>query len=85
MRLDKYLKVARIMKRREAAKQLADLGRVWVNEKKAKPSTELEIGDQVTCLFGQRRLTIEVLDIKKQVSKQDAATLFKIVSDEHVE
>lgn len=85
MRLDKYLKTARIMKRREAAKQLADLGRVWVNGKTAKPSTELEVGDQITCLFGQRKLTIEVLDIKKQVNKQDAATLFKIVSDEHVD
>ena len=68
MRLDKYLKTARILKRREAAKELALQGRIWVNERVAKPSTELKIGDTIRIRFGARLLEIRVLDIQKQVN-----------------
>lgn len=85
MRLDKYLKTARILKRREAAKELALQGRIWVNDRVAKPSTELKIGDQIRIQFGTRILTIQVLDIQKQVSKQNAQLLFEIVSEERIE
>lgn len=85
MRLDKYLKTARILKRREAAKELALQGRIWVNNRVAKPSTELKIGDQIRIQFGTRILTIQVLDIQKQVSKQNAQLLFEIVSEERIE
>lgn len=85
MRLDKYLKTARILKRREAAKELALQGRIWVNDRVAKPSTELKIGDQIRIQFGTRILTIQVLDIQKQVSKQNAQLLFEIVNEERIE
>ncbi|MBP3853570.1 MAG: RNA-binding S4 domain-containing protein [Erysipelotrichaceae bacterium] len=85
MRLDKYLKTARILKRREAAKQLALQGRIRVNERQAKPSTEIEIGDIITIVFGTRIVTLKVLDIQKQVSKQDAALLFEILKEEKVD
>lgn len=85
MRLDKYLKTARILKRREAAKELALQGRIWVNNRVAKPSTELKIGDQIRIQFGTRILTIQVLDLQKQVSKQNAQLLFEIVSEERIE
>ena len=85
MRLDKYLKTARILKRREAAKELALQGRIWVNNRVAKPSTELNIGDQIRIQFGTRIVTIQVLDIQKQVSKQNAHLLFEIISEERIE
>jgi ribosomal 50S subunit-recycling heat shock protein len=85
MRLDKYLKTARILKRREAAKELALAGRIFVNERKAKPSTEIEVGDQIRILFGNRNLLVRVEDIKKQVSKNDAALLFTILCNEVIE
>ncbi len=85
MRLDKYLKTARILKRREAAKELALQGRIWVNNRVAKPSTELNIGDQIRIQFGTRIVTIQVLDIQKQVSKQNAQLLFEIIREERIE
>ena len=84
MRLDKYLKVARILKRREAAKELALQGRIQVNERNAKPSTEVQIGDIIRVTFGTRIVTLKVLDIQKQVSKQEAGLLFEILSEEKI-
>ena len=85
MRLDKYLKTARILKRREAAKELALQGRIWVNNKVAKPSTEVEIGDEIRLKFGYRMLTVKVTDIQKQVSKQNASLLFEVLSEEKLD
>lgn len=81
MRLDKYLKVARISKRRAIGKELADHDRVWINGRQAKPSSEVKENDLITILFGQRELTIRVLMLAKQVSKQDAALMFEIVEE----
>lgn len=85
MRLDKYLKTTRILKRREAAKELALQGRVWINGRPAKPSSEVEIGDEIRMRFGYRILTVRVEDIQKQVSKQNAALLFTVLSEERIE
>ena len=85
MRLDKFLKTARILKRREAAKELALQGRVWVNERVAKPSTEIEVGDVIRLRFGYRMLEVKVTDIQKQVSKQNASLLFEVLSEEKIE
>ena len=74
MRVDKYLKTARILKRREAAK-----GRI------AKPSTEVEVGDVLRLEFGYRILEIKILDIQKQVSKQNASLLFEILKEEKID
>lgn len=85
MRLDKYLKVARILKRREAAKELALQDRVWINGRLAKPSSEVEVGDEIRLKFGYRMLTIKVEDIQKQVSKQNAALLFSVISENRLD
>ncbi|MEY8380286.1 RNA-binding S4 domain-containing protein [Ileibacterium valens] len=85
MRLDKYLKVARILKRREAAKELALQDRVWINGRLAKPSSEVEVGDEIRLKFGYRMLTIKVEDIQKQVSKQNAALLFSVISEDRLD
>lgn len=69
MRLDKYLKTARILKRRTVSKELADNQRVFVNGKIAKPSTEVKIGDIIKVVFGYRELTVRVLMLQKQVNK----------------
>ena len=85
MRLDKFLKTARILKRREAAKELALQGRVWVNNRVAKPSTEIEVGDVIRLRFGYRILEVKVTDIQKQVSKQNASLLFEVLSEEKID
>ena len=85
MRLDKYLKTARILKRREAAKELALQSRIWINDRIAKPSSEVHIGDQIRIRFGYRLLNIQVLDIQKQVSKQNAQTLFEVIKEEKID
>lgn len=81
MRLDKYLKTARILKRRTVSKELADNDRVYVNGKIAKPSTDVKVGDIIKVIFGYRELTIRVLMIQKQVNKTDAALMFEVVEE----
>lgn len=84
MRLDKYLKTARILKRREAAKELALQQRVEVNGRIVKPSYEVEVGDRIVLRFGTRILEIRVLDIQKQVSKANASLLFEVISEKRL-
>ena len=85
MRLDKYLKTARILKRRTVSKELADQQRVYVNGRIAKPSTEVKPGDEVRILFGYRELTVRVLQTPKQVSKSDAALMFEVMDEKRIE
>lgn len=85
MRLDKYLKVARILKRRSVSKELADQQRVSVNGRKAKPSTDVNPGDTIIILFGNRELTVSVLATPKQVSKNDATLMFEVVDEKFLE
>ena len=85
MRVDKYLKTARILKRREAAKELALQGQIQINGRIAKPSTEVEVGDVLRLEFGYRILEIKILDIQKQVSKQNASLLFEILKEEKID
>lgn len=82
MRLDKYCKVSRLLKRRTVSKELADHQRILVNDKPAKPSYEVKRGDEITIIFGQRRLTVRVLDIQDNPKKEDAAALYEIVREE---
>lgn len=85
MRIDKYLKIARILKRRPVAKELAENERLLVNKRIAKASTEIEVGDLIDIMFGHRTITIKVLDIKEQASKQEALEMYEVVSEEKVE
>ena len=84
MRLDKYLKTARILKRRTVSKELADNQRVFVNGKIAKPSTEVKIGDIIKVVFGYRELTVRVLMLQKQVNKNDAALMFEVIEEKFI-
>ena len=79
MRLDKYLKISRIIKRRTVANEACDAGRVEVNGKPAKASHEIKIGDVITIRFGDKLTTVEVLAIKETVRKEDASEMYKLV------
>ncbi len=81
MRLDKYLKVSRLIKRRTIAKEACSLGRVTINDKVAKPSTEVKIGDIISIRMGAKKLTAEVCDIKETVRKDDAGSMYRIIID----
>jgi len=79
MRLDKFLKVSRIIKRRTVAKDFAENERVMVNGRIAKPSTEIKKGDILTLRIGDRETVFEVLDIKENVKASDARNLYRII------
>lgn len=77
MRIDKYLKNARIIKRRTVAKEACDQGRISVNGKPAKAGTEVSVGDKVEINFGNNTVNIEVLEILEHVPKDKAPDLYK--------
>lgn len=81
MRIDKYLKVSRILKRRNVAKELGDNGRLKINGKIAKASSEIKVGDVLEILFGHQKLGVEVLEIKTMV-KKDEPPVFKVLYSE---
>ena len=77
MRLDKFLKVSRLIKRRTVANEACDAGRVLVNDKPAKASVKVKQGDIIEIQFGTRTVEVEVLDIKDTTKKEEAGDLFK--------
>ena len=77
MRLDKFLKVSRLFKRRPVANEACDAGRVLVNDKPAKASVKVKPGDIIEIQFGTRTVKVEVLDIKDTTKKEEAGDLFK--------
>ncbi len=79
MRLDKYLKVSRLIKRRTVANEACDNGRVQLNGKVARASSEVKVGDTITISFGDRETSVEVLAVEEVVRKGDAADLFKFI------
>ena len=77
MRLDKYLKVSRLIKRRTIANEACDAGRVFVNDKPAKASVNVKTGDIITIQFGNKEVKVEVLDVQETVKKEEAKELFR--------
>lgn len=84
MRIDKYLQVSRIIKRRSVAKEMIVGSRVIINDKIAKPSTEVKEGDIIRLVFGRTNLIIEVEKVLEKVSKDNANELFKIILREDI-
>ncbi len=85
MRVDKYLKVSRIIKRRPIAKEVADKGRIKVNGILAKSSTDLKINDEIEIRFGNKNLLVRVLEMKDSTKKEDAAKMYEIIKETKVE
>jgi len=79
MRLDKFLKVSRIIKRRTVAKDFAESERVMINGRVAKPSSEVKKGDIITIQVGERKTTVEVLEIKENVKAAEAKNLYRTI------
>ena len=79
MRLDKYLKVSRLIKRRTVANDACDGGRVSVNGKPARASYDVKVGDVLAISLGEKTLTVRVTDVSDVVRKENAATLYEIV------
>ncbi len=79
MRLDKYLKVSRIIKRRTVANEACDAQHVTVNGRVVKASYDVKEGDILAVTFGQRTLTVRVLDVKEFTAKADAASLYEVI------
>ena len=77
MRLDKYLKVSRLIKRRTVANEACDAGRVLVNDKPAKAGTPVKEGDIIEIQFGTRNVRVEVLDVRETVRKEETESLFR--------
>jgi ribosomal 50S subunit-recycling heat shock protein len=77
MRLDKYLKVSRLIKRRTVANEAADAGRISINGKVAKASASVKPGDKITIAFGDKELNVEVLSVAETVKKEDAKLMYK--------
>lgn len=81
MRLDKYLKVSRLIKRRTVANDACDASRIMVNGKPAKASYDVKIGDLITVAFGSKSVTVKVLDIRETTKKTEAIGMYTVVSE----
>lgn len=79
MRLDKFLKVSRLIKRRTVANEACDAGRVMVNGKPAKASVKVKVGDVIEILFGTKSVKVRVLDIQDTTKKEQAKELFEYI------
>lgn len=82
MRLDKYLKVSRLIKRRTVANEACDAGKVLVNDKPARASYEVKVDDVITLSLGVRQLRAQVVSIQETVGKNDAALLYRVLADD---
>ena len=81
MRLDKYLKVSRLIKRRTVANDACDSERISVNGKAAKASYNVKLGDLITVTFGQKSVTVKVLDIRETTKKSESVGMYEVVSE----
>ncbi len=79
MRLDKFLKVSRLIKRRTVANEACDAGRVMVNGKPAKASVNVKVGDEIEIMFGQKAVKVRVLNIQDTTKKEEAKDLFEYI------
>lgn len=85
MRLDKYLKVSRLIKRRTVANEACDAGRVIVNGKPARASYNVNLGDIIEIGFGQRKIIARVTEINEYAQKSDAASMYEIIGEERID
>lgn len=81
MRLDKFLKVSRLIKRRTVANEACDTSRITVNGKIAKASYNVKLGDLITVTFGTKSITVKVLDIKETTKKAESQGMYEVISE----
>ena len=85
MRLDKFLKVSRIIKRRSVAKTIADKQRISINDRIAKSSSNVNVGDTIKIVFGNKTLTVRVLQLLDTTKKSEAENMYEVLSEEYQE
>lgn len=81
MRLDKFLKVSRIIKRRTVANEACDTGRVQINGRPAKACTQVKEGDVVVLFFGDKQFSFRILDVKETVKKQECQDMYEVINE----
>ena len=81
MRLDKYLKVSRLIKRRTLAKEASEAERIYINNLPSKPYKEVKIGDLITINFGRKALTVKVTSLKETTKKIDSELMYEFISE----
>ena len=81
MRLDKFLKVSRLIKRRTVANEACDSERISVNGKNAKASYDVKLGDVITVMFGSKTVTVRVIEIKDTTKKSESSGMYEIISE----
>ena len=81
MRLDKYLKISRLIKRRTVAKEIADQGRISINGKVAKSSSDVSTNDELEVRFGNKTMTVKVLKIVETTKKEESADMYEVLSE----
>lgn len=84
MRVDKFLKVSRLIKRRTVAKDVSGQGRVLVNGREAKPSSSIKVGDEITIRFGQKLVTVRVERTAETTRKDEASELYTLIKEEPI-
>ena len=81
MRLDKFLKVSRLIKRRTVANDACDADRIYVNGKSAKASYTVKLGDEIKIVFGSKAVTVRVLDIRETTKKSESVGMYEVISE----
>lgn len=85
MRLDKYLKISRLIKRRTVAKEIADQGRISINGKVAKSSSDVSTNDELEVRFGNKTLTVKVLKIVETTKKEESADMYEVLRETYAQ
>lgn len=85
MRLDKFLKVSRIIKRRTIAKEISDAGRITINDSIAKSSSKVALNDLIVIQYGSKRLTVKVTKLIDSTKKDDAKEMYEIIKEDYID
>lgn len=85
MRLDKYLKVSRLIKRRSLAKEASEASRILVNDRLAKPSKEINVDDTITIQFGRKTIKVKVTKVTASIRKEDATLMYDLIEEKTLE
>lgn len=85
MRLDKFLKVSRLIKRRTVAKEMAEKGRIMINGQTAKPGSSIKVGDELTIRYGTRLIVVRIEELKDVVRKEEANDMYTVIKEERME
>lgn len=85
MRLDKFLKVSRLIKRRTVAKEVCEQGRIMINGNVAKASSTVKVGDELVIRFGQKIVTVRIDDIREHVRKDEVDTMYTVIKEERIQ